>query len=58
MKLGTFTHGGVTRIGVAAGDTIIDLAAEVPELPREMIAFLAAGPAWQVLRRGEREQRG
>jgi 2-keto-4-pentenoate hydratase/2-oxohepta-3-ene-1,7-dioic acid hydratase in catechol pathway len=45
MKLGTFTHGGVTRIGVAAGDTMIDLAAEAPELPREMIAFLAAGPA-------------
>jgi 2-keto-4-pentenoate hydratase/2-oxohepta-3-ene-1,7-dioic acid hydratase in catechol pathway len=45
MKLGTFTHGGVTRIGVAAGETIIDLAAEAPELPREMAAFLAAGPA-------------
>ena len=45
MKLGTFTHGGVTRIGVAAGDTIVDLAAEAPELPREMAAFLAAGPA-------------
>jgi 2-keto-4-pentenoate hydratase/2-oxohepta-3-ene-1,7-dioic acid hydratase in catechol pathway len=45
MKLGIFTHGGVTRIGVAAGDTIIDLAAEAPELPREMSAFLAAGPA-------------
>jgi 2-keto-4-pentenoate hydratase/2-oxohepta-3-ene-1,7-dioic acid hydratase in catechol pathway len=45
MKLGTFTHGGVTRIGVAAGDTIIDLAAEAPELPREMAAFLGAGPA-------------
>jgi len=45
MKLGTFTHGGVTRIGIAAGDSVIDLAAEAPELPREMIAFLAAGPA-------------
>jgi 2-keto-4-pentenoate hydratase/2-oxohepta-3-ene-1,7-dioic acid hydratase in catechol pathway len=45
MKLGTFTHDGITRIGVAAGDTIIDLAAEAPELPREMAAFFAAGPA-------------
>lgn len=45
MKLGTFTHGGVTRIGVAAGDSIIDLAAAAPDLPREMAAFLAAGPA-------------
>jgi 2-keto-4-pentenoate hydratase/2-oxohepta-3-ene-1,7-dioic acid hydratase in catechol pathway len=45
MKLGTFTHNGVTRIGVAAGDAIIDLAAEAPELPREMTAFLTAGTA-------------
>src|SRR5512143_1609800 len=45
MKLGTFTHGGVTRIGVAVGDSIIDLAAAAPDLPREMAAFLAAGPA-------------
>jgi 2-keto-4-pentenoate hydratase/2-oxohepta-3-ene-1,7-dioic acid hydratase in catechol pathway len=45
MKLATFTHDGVTRIGVATGDTIVDLAAEAPELPREMAAFLAAGPA-------------
>jgi 2-keto-4-pentenoate hydratase/2-oxohepta-3-ene-1,7-dioic acid hydratase in catechol pathway len=45
MKLATFTHGGTTGIGVVAGDSIIDLAAAAPELPREMAAFLAAGPS-------------
>ena len=45
MKLATFTHGGTTRIGVVDGDSMIDLAAAAPELPREMAAFLAAGPS-------------
>ena len=44
MKLATFTHGGTTRIGVVDEDSIVDLAAAVPELPREMISFLEAGP--------------
>ena len=44
MKLGTFTHAGSTRIGVVLGDEVVDLAAAAPELPREMCAFLAAGP--------------
>jgi 2-keto-4-pentenoate hydratase/2-oxohepta-3-ene-1,7-dioic acid hydratase in catechol pathway len=43
MKLATFTHQGVTRIGVVNGDAIVDLAVAAPELPREMIAFLEAG---------------
>ena len=43
MRLATFTQGGFTRIGVAVGDDLVDLAAEAPELPREMVAFLAAG---------------
>jgi 2-keto-4-pentenoate hydratase/2-oxohepta-3-ene-1,7-dioic acid hydratase in catechol pathway len=43
MKLATFTHQGVTRIGVVNYDAIVDLAAAAPELPREMIAFLEAG---------------
>ncbi|MCS6925436.1 MAG: fumarylacetoacetate hydrolase family protein [Candidatus Binatia bacterium] len=43
MKLATFTHGGVTRIGVVDGDTIVDLSVAAPALPREMCAFLAAG---------------
>lgn len=45
MKLATFTHQGVTRIGIVNGDAIVDLAAAAPELPREMVAFLAAGEA-------------
>jgi 2-keto-4-pentenoate hydratase/2-oxohepta-3-ene-1,7-dioic acid hydratase in catechol pathway len=45
MKLATFTHGGATRIGVVVGDGVVDLAQAAPALPREMVAFLAAGPA-------------
>jgi 2-keto-4-pentenoate hydratase/2-oxohepta-3-ene-1,7-dioic acid hydratase in catechol pathway len=44
MKLATFTHGGSTRIGVADGDEMVDLSESVPNLPREMVAFLEAGP--------------
>jgi 2-keto-4-pentenoate hydratase/2-oxohepta-3-ene-1,7-dioic acid hydratase in catechol pathway len=43
MKLVTFTHDGSTRIGVVVEGAIVDLTAAAPELPREMIAFLAAG---------------
>jgi 2-keto-4-pentenoate hydratase/2-oxohepta-3-ene-1,7-dioic acid hydratase in catechol pathway len=43
MRLATFTHGGSTRIGVAEGDEMIDLAEAAPALPQEMIAFLEAG---------------
>ena len=43
MKLATFSHQASTRIGVVDGGEIVDLAAAVPELPTEMIAFLAAG---------------
>ena len=47
MKLVTFTEGGTTRIGVVVDNdnSIIDLAAAAPDLPREMTAFLIAGPA-------------
>ena len=44
MKLATFTHGGTTRVGVVVEDSIVDLAAAASELPREMTAFLVAGP--------------
>jgi 2-keto-4-pentenoate hydratase/2-oxohepta-3-ene-1,7-dioic acid hydratase in catechol pathway len=44
MKLITFTLAGATRIGCVAGDQIIDFATAAPELPREMIALLEAGP--------------
>jgi 2-keto-4-pentenoate hydratase/2-oxohepta-3-ene-1,7-dioic acid hydratase in catechol pathway len=44
MKLATFTHRGDTRIGVVEGDEMLDLAAAAPDLPRDMLAFLEAGP--------------
>jgi 2-keto-4-pentenoate hydratase/2-oxohepta-3-ene-1,7-dioic acid hydratase in catechol pathway len=43
MKLATFTHGGQTRIGIVAGDEIVDLAAAAPTLPQDMVSLLAAG---------------
>lgn len=43
MKLATFTHQGITRVGVVVDDAVIDLSAAAPELPREMTALLAAG---------------
>jgi 2-keto-4-pentenoate hydratase/2-oxohepta-3-ene-1,7-dioic acid hydratase in catechol pathway len=43
VKVATFTHAASTRIGVVLEDSIVDLAAEAPELPRDMIAFLSAG---------------
>jgi 2-keto-4-pentenoate hydratase/2-oxohepta-3-ene-1,7-dioic acid hydratase in catechol pathway len=43
MKLVTFTHAGTTRIGIAIGDDVVDLAAAAPDLPRDMLAFLEAG---------------
>ncbi len=43
MKLATFSHNGMTRIGVVDTDTVVDLTAAAPELPREMTAFIAAG---------------
>jgi len=45
MKLCTFTHAGATRPGVVLDDAVVDLSAAAPELPREMCALLAAGPA-------------
>ncbi|MFI5314537.1 MAG: fumarylacetoacetate hydrolase family protein [Myxococcota bacterium] len=43
MKLATFTHAGSTRIGVVRGDELVDLASAAPELPRDLIGFLALG---------------
>ena len=51
MRLVTFTHSGSTRLGLLAGDEVVDLAAAAPALPREMIAFLTAGaPAMEAAR--------
>ncbi len=43
MRLATFTHQGVTRIGVVVGDEIVDIAAAAPEMPPTMELFLALG---------------
>ncbi len=45
MKLATFSQAGTTRIGLVEGDELVDLAAAAPELPRDMLSFLEAGPA-------------
>src|SRR5262249_59931175 len=45
VKLVTFTHAGTTRIGIADGDEIVDLSVAAPDLPRDMVAFLAGGGA-------------
>lgn len=45
MKLITFSHDGSTRIGVVAGDDVVDLAAAAPALPTSMIGLLELGPA-------------
>jgi 2-keto-4-pentenoate hydratase/2-oxohepta-3-ene-1,7-dioic acid hydratase in catechol pathway len=44
MRLATFSRGEGLGIGVVAGDDVVDLAAAAPALPRDMTAFLAAGP--------------
>ncbi len=44
MRLATFTHDSQTRLGLVDGDSIVDLAAAAPELPRDMLGFLEAGP--------------
>jgi 2-keto-4-pentenoate hydratase/2-oxohepta-3-ene-1,7-dioic acid hydratase in catechol pathway len=43
MKLVTFTHAGSTRIGVVVDQHVVDLAVAAPDLPREMVSFLAVG---------------
>jgi 2-keto-4-pentenoate hydratase/2-oxohepta-3-ene-1,7-dioic acid hydratase in catechol pathway len=44
MRIATFTHDGRTRLGTVDADEIVDLAAARPDLPRDMQAFLEAGP--------------
>ena len=59
MKLATFTHDGATRIGVVTGEQVVDLATVAPGLPRDMVAFLAAGrAAIDDARRAETNVRG
>jgi len=44
MRLVTFSDARGTRIGRLEGERVVDLADAAPELPRELIALLAAGP--------------
>lgn len=44
MKLVTFTHKGATHIGVVVDDAIVDLNAAAPDLPKDMLSFIDAGP--------------
>jgi acylpyruvate hydrolase len=51
MKLVTFSYEGLTRIGLISGSSILDLSRALPNLPRTMLDFLAAGePALQQAR--------
>ena len=45
MRLATFTDRAGTRIGLVVDDEIVNLKRVRPELPTDMIAFLAAGPS-------------
>ena len=45
MKLATFTHDGVQRIGAMVDDALVDFTTAAPDLPRQMVEFLAAGAA-------------
>ncbi len=43
MKLITFSDRDSTRIGLLTGDDVVDIRAVAPDVPSEMVAFLAAG---------------
>jgi 2-keto-4-pentenoate hydratase/2-oxohepta-3-ene-1,7-dioic acid hydratase in catechol pathway len=45
VRLARYRHGDDTRLGVVAGDDVVDLSAAAPDLPTDMTALLAAGPA-------------
>ena len=45
MKLCTFSRAGALRVGVVVEDAIVDLSQAAPDLPRELVALLAAGKA-------------
>lgn len=51
MKLATFTHKGVTRVGIVVNEAIVDVAVENADLPQNMIDVLEGGePVLAVLR--------
>lgn len=44
MRLLSFDNHGAATVGVRISDEVIDLSIAAPELPRDMISLLAAGP--------------
>jgi 2-keto-4-pentenoate hydratase/2-oxohepta-3-ene-1,7-dioic acid hydratase in catechol pathway len=45
MRLCSFRDAGSAKLGVVVDDAVVDLAEAAPELPRDLAALLAAGPA-------------
>jgi len=45
MKLCRFARAGAPRLGVVFDEELVDLSLAAPELPRDLVALLAAGPA-------------
>jgi len=45
VKLCTFERGGTLRAGVVQDDAVVDLSVAAPDLPRDAVALLAAGPS-------------
>jgi 2-keto-4-pentenoate hydratase/2-oxohepta-3-ene-1,7-dioic acid hydratase in catechol pathway len=43
MRIVSFELGGAARLGIVAGDAVVDLAVAAPELPQELGALLARG---------------
>ncbi len=44
MRIVSFNHEGENRIGYKAGENIVDLSIAAPELPKELLGLLEAGP--------------
>ena len=42
MRLVTFDQNGAARLGVCAGDSVVDLSKAAPELPRDLVALIPA----------------
>lgn len=43
MRLVTFQQNGTERLGVVAGDSVVDLSQAAPDLPRDLVALIRAG---------------
>lgn len=45
MRIVTFDKSGTATLGIARGDSVVDLSRAAPELPRSLPGLLAEGPA-------------